>query len=123
MKVIKTILMSLIVLCATHTIHAQTITSSPFLGKWKVNITGTPSGDAEMIMNIVQTNDSIVGTIGTEGQEPKKIDKVVIDEKKMSVYWKSGEYDVYIKFDLVDENKLEGSLIELFNATAKRIVE
>lgn len=94
-----------------------------FTGDWKVVLKGTPSGDAEMVMHLERVDGKLTGEMRAEGIDPSKFSQVSEKETEITVNYNTMGYDVNITFKKVDDNKLNGSLMGMFDATGERIVE
>ncbi|WP_370479773.1 hypothetical protein [Tamlana flava] len=95
-----------------------------FIGEWKVLVKGTPNGDVVMNVVIEKKDDKYIGTVQSIGTDvkPVKADKVEIKENKMKIYWFGGGYNIFLHLEKIDDNKIEGSLMDMFDATGERIV-
>jgi hypothetical protein len=124
MKKIKMILVSVFILSVVLSTQARDVASDFFVGKWSVDVKGTPSGDIKLLMTIAIEDDKWLGYVsGTEGEEKTKFDRVEVQDDSITVYWFTNGYDVYINFKKSEDNKLKGALMGMFDATAERVVE
>ena len=100
-------------------------TSDYFVGKWKVMVEGTPNGDVIMNVTIKKEENKYVGSVQSEGSgsEPVKADKIEITDNELKIYWLAGGYNVYLQLEKVNENAIEGSLMDMFDAKGERIIE
>jgi hypothetical protein len=97
-----------------------------FLGKWKVLVEGTPSGDSYMIINLeLNEKGEVVGTTTDESGNatPTKFTRVETSDESVTAYWVAQGYDVYLFLEKIDENKVEGSLMDMFDATGTRLTK
>lgn len=94
-----------------------------FVGDWKVQIKGTPSGDADMVLHLERVDGKLTGEMRTEGVDPSKLQSVDEQEDAITVSYTTMGYDISLKLNKVDENNLKGSLMGMFDATGERIVE
>ncbi|WP_346860846.1 hypothetical protein [uncultured Draconibacterium sp.] len=94
-----------------------------FVGDWKVEVKGTPNGDATMVMHLERKEGKLTGEMRTEGTDPAKLTQVDEKEGTITVYYNSMGYDINFSFTKVDENKIKGSLMEMFEATGERILK
>lgn len=122
MKQITFILASLLLLFITNTSFANE-PSDYFVGDWKVLVKGTPSGDAEMVLHLERVDGKLTGEMRNEGMEPSKITSVDEKENSITVYYSTMGYDINLSLEKVDETKIKGSLMGMFDATGERIVE
>ncbi|MCH4553436.1 hypothetical protein [Aestuariibaculum lutulentum] len=96
-----------------------------FIGKWKVQVDGTPNGDVIMNLEIKKIDDKYVGSVQTDGSGPNpvKADKIEIKDNELKVYWLAGGYNVYLQLEKVKDNVITGSLMDMFDAKGERVVE
>jgi hypothetical protein len=94
-----------------------------FTGKWEIIITGTPNGDAKFLTNLSRKDGKLTGELSDpSGTNPViAIDKVDENGNSMTIYFRTQEYDVNISLEKVDDNILKGSLMNMFDASAKRV--
>ncbi|UUW08329.1 hypothetical protein NLG42_19745 [Flavobacterium plurextorum] len=95
-----------------------------FNGKWNVNVVGTPGGDSKMILNIVDNEGKVSGSLidPATNKDLFPLTKVELEGKdKMTVYFTSEGYDVYLFLEKKDQDNAEGSMMEMFDATAVRM--
>lgn len=126
MKKITMILTGLVILISVYCSQAQAEGTDFFIGKWKVLVEGTPNGDATMIVTFTKNADGkLEGTSGDEkGETPTtKFTRVESKGETVTAYWVAQGYDVYLFLEKTDENKAEGSLMDMFDATATKVVE
>jgi len=103
---------------------AQTPSTDFFVGKWNVLVVGTPNGDAKMPVTLERVDGKLTGSLGNSDQ-PESVKFTNVEEKGNSVtlYFTSGGYDVYLFLEKKDENKVVGSMMDMFDATGERIIE
>lgn len=126
MKNVKMIIATMLFfLVTTVTVKAQDAApANYFVGKWSVLVEGTPSGDATNTVTIELKDDKLVGTIFTKGStEPKPFTKITQKGNSITAYFVASGYDVYLFLEKIDENKALGSMLDMFDATAQRIIE
>lgn len=128
MRKLSSILVGLFVVFSTLFLHAQDVQDQPtdfFVGEWKVLVEGTPNGDVTMILKLERKDGKLIGTIDGGGQNSTALSRV--EEKKdksITAYFKSSSgYDVYLFLEKKKSgDTLEGSMMDMFDATAKRAV-
>ena len=91
-----------------------------FEGSWDVLLKGTPQGDAKMIMEISHVDNKWAGKIISGDGDPTEINQIVVKENSITVYWVSQGYDVFMTLEKKEEDKLEGTLMDMFDASAER---
>lgn len=124
MKNLRLLLASMFSLFVMLTLSAQDQANDYFVGKWEVLVEGTPSGDSKMEVVIERVDGKLAGTVSRDGAQPAKTTRV--DEKKdksVTVYFNSSGYDVYLYMEKKGDNAVEGSLMDMFDATGKRVKE
>ncbi|RKD90866.1 hypothetical protein [Mangrovibacterium diazotrophicum] len=95
-----------------------------FLGKWNIMVMGTPNGDSPMKAEVVKKDGKIVVLMQSEeGGELKPVDRFEISDTELTAYWVAGGYNVYLFLEKVDEDNVEGSLMDMFDATGERAKE
>lgn len=94
-----------------------------FNGKWNVLVVGTPGGDSKMILNIVDSEGKLSGTLidPTTNKDLFPLTKVEQEQGKITVYFTSQGYDVYLYLEKKDQDNVEGSMMDMFDATGVRI--
>jgi len=98
----------------------ETSSQKYFEGSWDVLLKGTPQGDAKMIMEISNVDNQWAGKmIGGDG-DPTEIGRIEVKENSITVYWVSQGYDVFMTLEKTEGNKLEGTLMDMFDASAER---
>lgn len=98
--------------------------ASYFEGKWEVLIKDTPQGDAVIPMRFETVEDQTTGYFmevasGTE----IKMSSVAVSEETLTAAFTISGYDVTLDLKKVDEDFSSGSLMGMFTAEAKRVVE
>lgn len=95
-----------------------------FVGKWNVLIEGTPGGDAKSIVVFERKDGKLIGHSEDE-KTGKQIQYNKVEEKDTTVtaYFTASGYDVYLFLEKKDDQKSIGSMMDMFDATATRVVE
>jgi hypothetical protein len=95
-----------------------------FVGKWSTLMEGAPGGDSKGIIVLTRDGEKLAG-IFTGEKEENKITFSKIDEKEKSItlYFTAAGYDCYLFLEPKDENHLEGSMMDMFDFHATRVVE
>ncbi|WP_341227561.1 hypothetical protein [uncultured Arcticibacterium sp.] len=98
--------------------------NSYFLDSWNVLVKGTPEGDAELPMRFEMTDDVVSGYfINPESGEEEEMDSAEIKDGTLSVAFYIAGYDVTMNLKKETENSMKGSLMEMFEAEATRVVD
>lgn len=115
----------LLILSVTFSTFAQTTPPTDFYaGKWEINVTGTPNGDSRLVAELVRKDGKLTGQL-TNAAEPnaEKIPITSINEDgdKLGMAFTAQGYDVTLDLSKVDEDNLKGTLMNMFDAKAKRV--
>jgi hypothetical protein len=96
-----------------------------FAGKWEILLTGTPNGDVKFLTNLIRKDGKLTGELAdaTDATKPKRpITKVEENGDKLAIYFESSQGgEISINLAKVDNDNLKGSLMDSFEATARRI--
>lgn len=94
-----------------------------FEGKWEVTVLGTPGGDSKMILNLVDKDGKLAGSMidPVTKKDLFPLTKVEEEPTKVTVYFTSEGYDVFMYLEKKDQDNVEGSMMEMFDATAVRM--
>jgi len=94
-----------------------------FIGKWDLLTTGLPQGDTHSSI-VFERNDSKLSGYMIDNKGLKTVFSK-IDEKptNISVYFTASGYDCYIFLEKKDDNNVTGSLMDMFDCSAVRVVE
>ncbi len=123
MKKMDKIFLGLFFVLFVFTVNAQAKDGDAFIGKWDVLVEGTPEGDSHMKMIIEEKDDKIVCLIADKEGKFAPVDRLEIDGSEMTAYWNAAGYNVYLFLESVEDGKLEGSMMDMFDATATKIVD
>lgn len=124
MKKLVVLFIGVLSLFVTSNVIAAQVEGEFFVGKWSVLVEGTPNGDSKMEARLEKQDGKIVCLMQKEaGGEFKPVDRLEISDTEMTAYWSAGGYNVYLYLEKVDEDKVEGSLMDMFEATGERIKE
>src|SRR5574344_2234715 len=114
----------LTMLCVATTVQAQE-NKDFYAGKWKITTTGLPDGDQTMTIELKRGEDGkFTGKMIKEGSNEVPFTRVEEKAgKSITVYFTSGGYDCYLFLEKKDENKVQGSLMDMFDCIGIRIVD
>ena len=124
MKKVKLTLVMAFCMIMSITLQAQDKPNDYYVGSWNVLVEGTPNGDSHMPFVLTRVDGKLQGgLVDAKGVITIKFTK--IDEKgdNITLFFTGGGYNLYLTFDKKDENKAIGSLKDMFDATATRVVE
>jgi hypothetical protein len=118
----KNAILALFLVLVAFTTQAQTSTPDFFAGKWEITVVGTPQGDAKMVADLTRNNGILSGNLVNQADTTNKI-PVTVEEKgnKIALFFNSQNYDVTIDLEKVDDDNLKGNLLNMFDASAKRL--
>jgi hypothetical protein len=95
-----------------------------FAGKWEMVIVGTPNGDAKLTTDLVRKDGKLTGEL-TDATDPSKekikIDSIEESGDKLSIAFQAQGHNVTMDLAKVDDDNLKGSVMGMFDASAKRI--
>ncbi|MDR1511289.1 MAG: hypothetical protein LBS15_00665 [Endomicrobium sp.] len=98
-----------------------------FVGKWEIEVTGTPSGDTQSYLTLERKDGKLTGSMKfkTEDGQPPIVFTIVEEEgeDKITAYFISQGYDVYLYLKKISEDVIEGSMLDMFEVNGKRIKE
>ncbi|MGM9511881.1 hypothetical protein ACS5NO_29370 [Larkinella sp. GY13] len=103
---------------------SQTTTPPDFFaGKWEITIIGTPNGDSKLTADLVRKDGKLTGQLINAADSTAKIPITSIDEKgdNLAMAFTAQGYDVTIDLTKVDDDNLKGTLMNSFEAKAKRL--
>lgn len=95
-----------------------------FAGKWEISVIGTPNGDTKLVAELVRKEGKLSGELkDPSGALPGAIPITDIEETKeqVTIFFSAQGYDVNLVLTKVDQNNCKGSLMGMFDSTAKRV--
>ena len=124
MKKVSTLLFLFLLSAFVSTFAQTTPPADYFAGKWEILITGTPNGDAKMVANLVRKDGKLTGQL-TNAADGEKIALTDVREDggNLGLAFTAQGHDVTLDLTKVDDDNLKGSLLNMFDAKAKRIKE
>jgi hypothetical protein len=111
-----------------YTSFSQAPTKTDFFaGKWEISVVGTPNGDAKMVTNLIRKDGKLTGELANPAdatKEKRPVTKIEENGDNIAIYFTSSQgNDVSIDLARVDGDNLKGSLMNMFEAKAKRLKE
>jgi cytochrome c len=104
-------------------VQAQNASEAYFLGKWNVSVKGTPNGDVTLPGRFEKNGVSLKGFYtDPESKEEKAMTGVEIDGAALKMSFSVMGYDITITITKKDENTATGSLMDMFEVVAVRVV-
>ena len=94
-----------------------------YTGDWKVVVTGTPNGDAEMILHLERVDGKLTGEMrDNAGNVTSVIESVDETDGSITVYYTAMGYGINLTLKKVDDLNVKGSLMGMFDAKGERIL-
>jgi hypothetical protein len=95
-----------------------------FAGKWEITIFGTPNGDSKMTTELIRKDGKLTGELKDANDTSKPAIPITSIEEKdveIEIAFSASGYDVTLPLKKKDQDNLEGQLMGMFDAKAKRI--
>jgi len=122
MKKINFILVATVFFMCSLVVNAQD--KDYFAGNWELVVHSTPEGDGIMLVNLERDADGkFTGTISDKSKGTKlKITKVDEKANNITLYFESESgYDVYVFIEKGKDDKVTGSVMDMFYISGKRV--
>ncbi|MBG6233958.1 hypothetical protein IWX76_000513 [Pedobacter sp. CAN_A7] len=96
-----------------------------FIGKWDIFVAGTPNGDVKFILSLERKDGLLSGTVNdaATNAEISKVTKVEEKDQTITAYFFAEGHDLSLFLDKKDDVNVVGNLLNMFDATGKRITE
>jgi hypothetical protein len=95
-----------------------------FADKWDLLIIGTPNGDSHSTLTLIRVDGKLSGDLKTPSDPIVKLTKVDETAEELTIYFTSSSgYDVYFTLKKKDDTHAEGSMMDMFECKASRIIE
>lgn len=96
-----------------------------FIGKWDIFVAGTPNGDVKFILSLERKDGLLSGTVNdaATNAEISKVTKVEEKDQTITAYFFAEGHDLSLFLDKKDDVHVVGNLLNMFDATGKRITE
>jgi hypothetical protein len=123
MKKVSMFLFIFLLSVCTRSFSQTTTPPDFFAGKWEITIFGTPNGDSKLTADLVRKDGKLTGQLINAADSTAKIPITTIDEKgdNLAMAFSAQGYDVTIDLTKVDDDNLKGTLMNSFEAKAKRL--
>ena len=124
MKKASILFVLMLVSVALNSIAQAPAATDFFVGRWEIVVVGTPNGDAKFLTDLVRKDGKLTGTLedpAAASKDPIPITKIEEGTDKLTLYFTAQGYDVNVDLSKVDDDNLKGSLMNMFDATAKRL--
>lgn len=114
---------TLLVALSAFTFGAAAQDASPYPGDWEMMFIGTPQGDAKMDLSFEMDGQDLKGTITSPDREVIEVSQIDETDDGITIYFNIQSYDVNVEYTKETDNRLKGSLMGMFDATAERLKE
>ncbi len=95
-----------------------------FVGQWDVLVVGTPNGDAHSTLTLERVDGKLAGNFKSADEATIKLSRVEEKIDEVTAYFTSSNgYDVYLLLKKKDDNHVNGTMMDMFDASGVRIVE
>lgn len=95
-----------------------------FADKWEVLLVGTPYGDVTLIFHLTREDDGLRGVITNDYDDTvTEIERIAERENSITFFWTADTHFVNLNLSIQDDNNMSGSLMNMFDATAVRVLE
>jgi hypothetical protein len=123
MKKLSSIFAGLFFLALSYNAKAQTPPAKDyFVGNWSAVVTGTPQGDAKMLIALERKDGKLTGyQYSKEKTDTIRFAKVEEKEKSVTAYYTAGGYDINLTLEKKDDDHVTGNMMDMFDLTGERI--
>lgn len=94
-----------------------------FVGKWNVQVSGTPNGDSKMVVSLAKNSDKLEGSVDMGQGEPIKFTQIETTNDSVKLYFNAGGYDIFLLLKKKDEAHIDGTMMDMFDAKGERVIE
>jgi hypothetical protein len=93
-----------------------------YTGKWEMLVIGTPNGDSKMIVTLKREEGKLRGNLKPlDSEDYINITEIEEGQDKVTLYFTAQGYDVNVVLTKVDADNMKGSLMNMFDTSAKRM--
>lgn len=92
-----------------------------FIGKWNVEIKGTPGGDSKLIIDLKKDGEELKGTVSSKKDGTVNIKKAEMTDAGLLVRFKHGWFTVELLMKEEDVNHCICKLAGRYDGTSERI--
>jgi|GEM_PF-2115829 hypothetical protein len=92
-----------------------------FIGKWNVEIKGTPGGDSKLIVDLRHDSEEWKGTVSSKKDGTVDIKEAALTEEGMLVSFKSGWFNVELLMTEKDSNHCTCKLAGRYDGKSERV--
>jgi len=94
-----------------------------FVGKWNVQVSGTPNGDSKMVVSLAQKDGKLEGSVDMGQGDAIKFTQIETTDASVKLFFNAGGYDVFLFLEKKDDTHVAGTMLDMFDAKGERIVE
>ena len=91
-----------------------------FVGKWNVEIKGTPGGDSKLVVDLKKVGEEIKGTVSSKKDGTVDIKETELTEDGMVISFKSGWFTVELLMKEKDANHCACKLAGRYDGRSER---
>lgn len=122
MKKISLLFTTCFIFLISFNANSQASSGDYFVGKWNVEIKGTPQGDAKMLMTLERKDGKLTGyQFAKEKPDTVRFEKIEEKEKSISVYYTAQGYNITMTIGKKDDDHVAGSLMDMFDVSGERV--
>ena len=110
----------LVLLVVSTVLSVQAGTPDYFIGKWNVEIKGTPGGDSKLLVTLYKKAGKLVGTVYSEADGTKEIKEVEENGNSLKVFFKHGWFTVELLLNKKDEGHCSAKMANRYNGIGTR---
>lgn len=93
-----------------------------FLGKWDVEIKGTPGGDSKLVVDLKQVGNDLKGTVSSKKDGTVEIKEAELTENGIAISFKSGWFTVELLMKEKDANHCTCKLAGRYDGQSVRVI-
>ncbi|MFD2201661.1 hypothetical protein [Shivajiella indica] len=109
-----------IMFCVTIATFAQY--SDYFIGTWDIIITDTPQGNVNARLTLERVEGKLIGKFSQAGaSQETTVSNINEDENGITLFFFAEGYDLYLKLNPEEGDKLSGYLIDQFPVRGERV--
>ena len=93
-----------------------------YIGKWNVEIKGTPGGDSKLVVELKKDGEKFKGTVQSEGDGTVDIKEATMTEEGMQISFKHGWFTVDLLMVREDDDHCNCKLAGHYNGESDRVI-
>lgn len=109
-----------LMLCLSATTFAQS--ADQFIGNWNLSISDTPQGNITVELSIDRVDGKLSGKFSQAGSsQATTISNITEKDNEITMYFFAEGYDLYLKLNRSEDDKISGYLIDQFPVKGERV--